>query len=177
MDKVKHKRVILINGKTPRQVAGNNRNCLASREIDLREAIDQLPDPDRVRRLLAVRWVRRTLAFLASTDPRSVAACDTAERFANGHASRTDVLFEEEEPTTQRRDLLMDLLSHISELEAEADEILKTLQRDGMNPTSKAKTSSGLLRINRIVHELEETLGVYREVPRPTPRVPSKPGP
>lgn len=97
----------------------------------------------------------------------------------------TDVLFEEEEPTTQRRDLLMDLLSHISELEAEADEIMKTLQRDGMNPTSKAKTSSGLLRINKIVHELEESLGVYREVlrvPRPGPpppprRLPPKPGP
>jgi hypothetical protein len=84
-----------------------------------------------------------------------------------------ELFFEEEEPPTQRRDLLMDLLAHISELEAEADEILKTLQRDGMNPASKAKASSGLMRINKIVHELEETLGIYREVlnvPRPTSR-------
>jgi len=42
---------------------------------------------DRQRRLFAVRCARRALSRVESPDPRSVAACDVAERFANGEAS------------------------------------------------------------------------------------------
>jgi len=42
---------------------------------------------DRQRRLFAVQCARRALSRVESPDPRSVAACDVAERFANGEAS------------------------------------------------------------------------------------------
>ena len=43
--------------------------------------------PDRTMRLFAVWCARQALALVDNRDPRSVAACDTAERFANGLAT------------------------------------------------------------------------------------------
>lgn len=43
--------------------------------------------PDRDLRLFAVWCAREALGLLDSPDPRSVAACDVAERYANGEAS------------------------------------------------------------------------------------------
>ena len=42
--------------------------------------------PSRTMRLFAVRCARQALALIDSPDPRSVAACDVAERYANGQA-------------------------------------------------------------------------------------------
>ena len=41
----------------------------------------------KILRLFAVDCARRALARLANPDPRSVAACDVAEKFANGEAT------------------------------------------------------------------------------------------
>ena len=41
----------------------------------------------RTNRLFAVWCAREALKLIANPDPRSVAACDTAERFANGEAT------------------------------------------------------------------------------------------
>jgi hypothetical protein len=42
---------------------------------------------DKTNRLFAVWCAREALKLVASTDPRAVAACDVAERFANGEAT------------------------------------------------------------------------------------------
>ena len=42
---------------------------------------------DRQRRLFAVQCARRALSRVVNPDPLSVAACDVAERFANGEAT------------------------------------------------------------------------------------------
>jgi hypothetical protein len=42
---------------------------------------------DRRLRLFAVWCARQALALIANPDPRSVAACDVAERYANGQAT------------------------------------------------------------------------------------------
>jgi hypothetical protein len=46
---------------------------------------------DKQLRLLAVKWARRALSRTEKPDPRSVNACDVAERFANGEASVEDL--------------------------------------------------------------------------------------
>ena len=45
------------------------------------------PEHDRVWRLFAVWCARRALARVQSPDPRSIAACDVAERHATGRAT------------------------------------------------------------------------------------------
>jgi len=47
--------------------------------------------PERTLRLFAVWCARRALSLVADPDPRSVAACDVAEKFANGEASKADL--------------------------------------------------------------------------------------
>ena len=42
---------------------------------------------DRTMRLFAVWCARQALALVVNPDPRSVAACDVAERYANGQAT------------------------------------------------------------------------------------------
>ena len=46
---------------------------------------------DKTNRLFAVWGARRALALLPNPDPRSVAACDVAERFANGAATKEEL--------------------------------------------------------------------------------------
>jgi hypothetical protein len=46
---------------------------------------------DRTNRLFAVWCARRVLTRVERPDPRSVAACDVAERFANGQATREEL--------------------------------------------------------------------------------------
>jgi hypothetical protein len=79
----------------------------------------------------------------------------------------TDLLnsTEDPEPITQRQDLLTKLIADISELESEAAEILDVVQEHGMTPYSKSKTALGLLRINRIIHNLEDF--VIKKLSRP----------
>lgn len=43
--------------------------------------------PDHTARLFAVLCARRMLALVDSPDPRSLAACDVADRYANGNAT------------------------------------------------------------------------------------------
>lgn len=50
---------ILIEGRTPREVAGDETLTPEGRERVLREALVQLPDPDRPLRLYAVWCARR----------------------------------------------------------------------------------------------------------------------
>jgi hypothetical protein len=45
----------------------------------------------RTLRLFAVRCARQALALVTDPDPRSVAACDTAERFANSEATAEEL--------------------------------------------------------------------------------------
>ena len=47
---------------------------------------------ERTARLFAVWCAREALQLLDSPDPRSVAACDVAERYANGDASETELM-------------------------------------------------------------------------------------
>ena len=47
---------------------------------------------DRDLRLFAVWCAREALSLIDSPDPRSVAACDVAERFANGEASQEEII-------------------------------------------------------------------------------------
>jgi len=42
---------------------------------------------DRTNRLFAVACAREALSLIPNPDPRSIAACDVAERYANGQAS------------------------------------------------------------------------------------------
>ena len=46
---------------------------------------------DRQHRLFAVRCARRALSRILDPNPRGVAACDVAERFANGEASEEEL--------------------------------------------------------------------------------------
>lgn len=46
---------------------------------------------DRIMRLFAVWCARRALSLVDNPDPNSVAACDVAERYANGEATRDDL--------------------------------------------------------------------------------------
>lgn len=46
---------------------------------------------ERVQRLFAARCARRALARIKNPDPRSVVACDVAERFADGLATREEL--------------------------------------------------------------------------------------
>ena len=46
---------------------------------------------DRDLRLFAVWCVREALSLIDSPDPRSVAACDVAERYANGNATNEEL--------------------------------------------------------------------------------------
>lgn len=46
---------------------------------------------ERVMRLFAIWCYRQTLKFVTNPDPRSVAAADVAERFANGHATAEEL--------------------------------------------------------------------------------------
>lgn len=46
---------------------------------------------DRTLRLFAVWCARQALALVRNPDPRSVAACDVAERYANGDATETEL--------------------------------------------------------------------------------------
>ena len=45
----------------------------------------------RIRLLFAVKCARTALALIPTPDPRSVAACDVAERFANGEATQQEL--------------------------------------------------------------------------------------
>lgn len=47
---------------------------------------------DRDLRLFAVWCAREALSLIDSPDPRSVAACDVAERYANGEASQEELI-------------------------------------------------------------------------------------
>lgn len=47
---------------------------------------------DRTLRLFAVWCAREALKLIPNPDPRSVAACDVAERFANGEATQTELV-------------------------------------------------------------------------------------
>ena len=47
---------------------------------------------DRDLRLFAVWCAREALSLIDSPDPRSVAACDVAERYANGEASQKELI-------------------------------------------------------------------------------------
>ena len=46
---------------------------------------------DKTNRLFAVWCARRALALQKEVDPRSTAACDVAERFANGEATEAEL--------------------------------------------------------------------------------------
>lgn len=46
---------------------------------------------DRTLRLFTVWCARQMLAMVDDPDPRSVAACDVAERYANGQATETEL--------------------------------------------------------------------------------------
>ncbi len=46
---------------------------------------------DKTLRLFAVWCARRALALIANPDPRSIAACDVAERYANGEATSEEL--------------------------------------------------------------------------------------
>jgi len=46
---------------------------------------------ERTARLFAVWCARRVLALVANPDPRSIAACDVAERYANGQATSDEL--------------------------------------------------------------------------------------
>ena len=46
---------------------------------------------DKTNRLFAVWCARQALALVPNPDPRSVAACDVAERFANGAATKEEL--------------------------------------------------------------------------------------
>jgi hypothetical protein len=46
---------------------------------------------DRTLRLFAVNCARRALAKVANPDPRSIAACDIAEKYANGEATEEEL--------------------------------------------------------------------------------------
>ena len=46
---------------------------------------------DRTFRLFAVLCARQALALIDNPDPRSIAACDVAERFANGQATNDEL--------------------------------------------------------------------------------------
>ena len=46
---------------------------------------------DRTLRLFAVWCARGALALVGNPDPRSIAACDVAERFANGEATQGEL--------------------------------------------------------------------------------------
>jgi len=47
--------------------------------------------PERTLRLFAVWCARQALSLVADPDPRSVAACDVAEKFATGVATKADL--------------------------------------------------------------------------------------
>ena len=53
--------------------------------------VTQLLD-DKTNRLFAVWCARQALALVDNPDPRSIAACDVAERFAYGEATREELL-------------------------------------------------------------------------------------
>ena len=48
--------------------------------------------PDRILRLWMVRAARRALSLVPAPDPRSLAACDVAERFADGKATEEELV-------------------------------------------------------------------------------------
>jgi hypothetical protein len=84
--------------------------------------------PDQCARLFAVRCARRALARVAAPDPRSVAACDVAERFAKGEADSEELAaavaaaWSAAETAAERASQVQDLLIYMVEPTAEAGE-------------------------------------------------------
>ena len=70
----------IIDGLQLEHVPATDRIWVAIRLLD-----------DRTNRLFAVWCAREALALIGNPDPRSVAACDVAERYANGLATRDEL--------------------------------------------------------------------------------------
>jgi len=70
-------------------------------------------------------------------------------------------LFEDDEMPTQRDGLRMSVLNLLSDLEAVTGETIRTLQTEGLTASSKTKAAYSLIKINRIVREIEASFGIY----------------
>ena len=73
---------------------------------------------DKTARLFAVWCAREALAFVPNPDPRSMAACDVAERYAHGEAQIVDLqaaraMAEAGVETTERKKLVEKLLEMV----------------------------------------------------------------
>jgi hypothetical protein len=77
--------------------------------------------------------------------------------------SRDSASFSEEEPKTERHEMLTEILALLSELASETERIYNLLQKEGLTSVTRRKAADHLLDINQTVKRLEDNLGVYRQ--------------
>jgi hypothetical protein len=76
---------------------------------------------------------------------------------------RNSTSFPEEEPKTERHEMLTEVLALLSGLTSETEKVYNLLQREGLTPVTRRQATDHLLNINQTVKRLEDDLGVYRQ--------------
>jgi hypothetical protein len=82
----------------------------------------------RTLRLFAVWCARQALALIDNPDPRSIAACDVAERFANGQATNDELAAARAAAWAAARDAAWDAAWDAALAAARADQVISLIE-------------------------------------------------